>query len=179
MGKADSSSLRSDIHGSSEMVTALGQKLQRNTLELIAVAVLQCPVAGHCLPGSGSIRGPCSFRAIPCSCSSCPSCFGPWKFIPEHNTAQRSSEQPSPVSVGDLESYKKQAFVLKEGVEYRIKISFRVRIPIWKRSKQNTRLLWSLCPESGVVLKEWALPAGGVSSVNGNVLLSPCSSLCR
>ncbi|PKU28239.1 rho gdp-dissociation inhibitor 1 [Limosa lapponica baueri] len=26
----------------------------------------------------------------------------------------------------DLESYKKQAFVLKEGVEYRIKISFRV-----------------------------------------------------
>uniref|UniRef100_A0A8V1AJR8 Rho GDP-dissociation inhibitor 1 n=1 Tax=Gallus gallus TaxID=9031 RepID=A0A8V1AJR8_CHICK len=28
--------------------------------------------------------------------------------------------------VGDLESYKKQAFVLKEGVEYRIKISFRV-----------------------------------------------------
>ncbi|NWR25222.1 GDIR1 inhibitor, partial [Emberiza fucata] len=43
-----------------------------------------------------------------------------------HSTAQRSSEQPSPVSVGDLESYKKQSFVLKEGVEYRIKISFRV-----------------------------------------------------
>lgn len=28
---------------------------------------------------------------------------------------------------GDLESFKKQSFVLKEGVEYRIKISFRVR----------------------------------------------------
>ncbi|NWJ12173.1 GDIR1 inhibitor, partial [Crypturellus undulatus] len=27
---------------------------------------------------------------------------------------------------GDLESYKKQSFVLKEGVEYRIKISFKV-----------------------------------------------------
>ncbi|XP_032097208.1 rho GDP-dissociation inhibitor 1 isoform X2 [Cebus imitator] len=30
------------------------------------------------------------------------------------------------VSAGDLESFKKQSFVLKEGVEYRIKISFRV-----------------------------------------------------
>ncbi|XP_012308145.2 rho GDP-dissociation inhibitor 1 isoform X1 [Aotus nancymaae] len=29
-------------------------------------------------------------------------------------------------STGDLESFKKQSFVLKEGVEYRIKISFRV-----------------------------------------------------
>lgn len=29
--------------------------------------------------------------------------------------------------IGDLESFKKQSFVLKEGVEYRIKISFRVR----------------------------------------------------
>ncbi|XP_071374822.1 rho GDP-dissociation inhibitor 1-like isoform X1 [Centroberyx affinis] len=28
--------------------------------------------------------------------------------------------------LGDLESYKKQSFVLKEGVEYRIKISFKV-----------------------------------------------------
>lgn len=28
---------------------------------------------------------------------------------------------------GDLEAFKKQAFVLKEGVEYRIKISFKVR----------------------------------------------------
>lgn len=36
---------------------------------------------------------------------------------------------PGPLELdltGDLESYKKQAFVLKEGVEYRIKISFRV-----------------------------------------------------
>ena len=33
---------------------------------------------------------------------------------------------------GDLESFKKQSFVLKEGVEYRIKISFRV----------SYRLLW-------------------------------------
>lgn len=30
-------------------------------------------------------------------------------------------------NTGDLESFKKQSFVLKEGVEYRIKISFRVR----------------------------------------------------
>ncbi|KAK2502921.1 hypothetical protein MC885_005547 [Smutsia gigantea] len=30
------------------------------------------------------------------------------------------------VARGDLESFKKQSFVLKEGVEYRIKISFRV-----------------------------------------------------
>lgn len=30
-------------------------------------------------------------------------------------------------NAGDLESFKKQSFVLKEGVEYRIKISFRVR----------------------------------------------------
>lgn len=33
-----------------------------------------------------------------------------------------------PPSTGDLESFKKQSFVLKEGVEYRIKISFRVRL---------------------------------------------------
>ncbi|NXX99814.1 GDIR1 inhibitor, partial [Centropus bengalensis] len=36
---------------------------------------------------------------------------------------------PGPLELdltGDLDSYKKQAFVLKEGVEYRIKISFRV-----------------------------------------------------
>lgn len=46
------------------------------------------------------------------------------------NTIQRKSEQPYPFFVGDLESFKKQAFVLKEGVEYRIKISFRVRIQI-------------------------------------------------
>ncbi|XP_043352464.1 rho GDP-dissociation inhibitor 1 isoform X2 [Dermochelys coriacea] len=43
-----------------------------------------------------------------------------------HSTVPRESEQTSPFSVGDLESYKKQSFVLKEGVEYRIKISFRV-----------------------------------------------------
>lgn len=30
------------------------------------------------------------------------------------------------LNTGDLESFKKQSFVLKEGVEYRIKISFRV-----------------------------------------------------
>lgn len=42
------------------------------------------------------------------------------------------SEQSFTFCVGDLESYKKQAFVLKEGVEYRIKISFRVRIQICK-----------------------------------------------
>jgi len=30
------------------------------------------------------------------------------------------------LGAGDLESFKKQSFVLKEGVEYRIKISFRV-----------------------------------------------------
>lgn len=74
--------------------------------------------------------------------------------------------------------------MLKEGVEYRIKISFRVRILIWKWNERNIRLLRSqlgerLCPESGVMLKEWAFPAGGVGSVNGDVLLSPCSSLCR
>ena len=28
---------------------------------------------------------------------------------------------------GDLEAFKKQCFVLKEGVEYKIKISFKVR----------------------------------------------------
>jgi Rho GDP-dissociation inhibitor len=28
---------------------------------------------------------------------------------------------------GDLEAFKKQSFILKEGVEYRIKISFKVR----------------------------------------------------
>lgn len=36
---------------------------------------------------------------------------------------------PAPLTLdlqGDLESYKKQSFVLKEGVEYRIKISFKV-----------------------------------------------------
>jgi len=36
---------------------------------------------------------------------------------------------PGPLTLdleGDLESYKKQSFVLKEGVEYRIKISFKV-----------------------------------------------------
>ncbi|KAF5908126.1 rho GDP-dissociation inhibitor 1, partial [Clarias magur] len=36
---------------------------------------------------------------------------------------------PAPLTLdlqGDLESFKKQSFVLKEGVEYRIKISFKV-----------------------------------------------------
>jgi len=36
---------------------------------------------------------------------------------------------PNPLTLdlqGDLEAYKKQAFILKEGVEYRIKISFKV-----------------------------------------------------
>lgn len=61
------------------------------------------------------------------------------KFTPEHSTKELSS----PVSVGDLESFKKQACVLKEGVEYRIKISFRVRILIWKQREWNTRLLQS------------------------------------
>uniref|UniRef100_A0A8D0T2V4 Rho GDP-dissociation inhibitor 1 n=2 Tax=Sus scrofa TaxID=9823 RepID=A0A8D0T2V4_PIG len=40
------------------------------------------------------------------------------------------STAPGPLELdltGDLESFKKQSFVLKEGVEYRIKISFRVR----------------------------------------------------
>ncbi|XP_077829484.1 rho GDP-dissociation inhibitor 1 isoform X1 [Macaca mulatta] len=39
------------------------------------------------------------------------------------------SSAPGPLELdltGDLESFKKQSFVLKEGVEYRIKISFRV-----------------------------------------------------
>ncbi|XP_009879572.1 PREDICTED: rho GDP-dissociation inhibitor 1 isoform X1 [Charadrius vociferus] len=50
-----------------------------------------------------------------------------WPKAPqEHCWCVMDSEQPSPFFVGDLESYKKQAFVLKEGVEYRIKISFRV-----------------------------------------------------
>ncbi|CAL8304916.1 unnamed protein product [Merluccius merluccius] len=37
---------------------------------------------------------------------------------------------PNPLTLdlqGDLQSFKKQAFVLKEGVEYRIKISFKVQ----------------------------------------------------
>lgn len=74
--------------------------------------------------------------------------------------------------------------MLKEGVEYRIKISFRVRILIWKLKEWGTRLLQSqlgecLCPARGVVLEKWALPARGVGSMNGDILLSPCSSLCR
>lgn len=45
--------------------------------------------------------------------------------------------------------------MLKEGVEYRIKISFRVRILIWKLKDWGTRLLQSqlgecLCPARGV-----------------------------
>lgn len=35
---------------------------------------------------------------------------------------------------GDLEALKKQAFVLKEGVEYKIKISFKVSISSTKWS---------------------------------------------
>lgn len=52
--------------------------------------------------------------------------------------------------------------MLKEGVEYRIKISFRVRVLIWKQSEWNTRLLQSqlgepLCPESGLLVRVgWA-----------------------
>ena len=51
----------------------------------------------------------------------------------EHPTRAGVASLPEPPSVaflsnaGDLESFKKQSFVLKEGVEYRIKISFRVR----------------------------------------------------
>lgn len=66
----------------------------------------------------------------------CPgsTCYGTDRLIPfchlnsPQSMIQRDSEQPSPFFAGDLESYKKQACVLKEGVEYRIKISFRVRI---------------------------------------------------
>ncbi|KAF3817145.1 hypothetical protein GH733_011545 [Mirounga leonina] len=45
------------------------------------------------------------------------------------------STAPGPLELdltGDLESFKKQSFVLKEGVEYRIKISFRVRQTPWE-----------------------------------------------
>ncbi|XP_027561056.1 rho GDP-dissociation inhibitor 1 [Neopelma chrysocephalum] len=50
---------------------------------------------------------------------------------------------PGPLELdlrGDLDSYKKQSFVLKEGVEYRIKISFRVNREIVSGLKyiQNT-----------------------------------------
>ena len=51
----------------------------------------------------------------------------------EHPTRAGVASLPEPPSVaflsnvGDLESFKKQSFVLKEGVEYRINISFRVR----------------------------------------------------
>nr|XP_009499248.1 PREDICTED: rho GDP-dissociation inhibitor 1 isoform X1 [Phalacrocorax carbo] len=56
---------------------------------------------------------------------------GAWQKAPQERCwhgrqAPMHSEQPFPFFVGDLESFKKQAFVLKEGVEYRIKISFRV-----------------------------------------------------
>lgn len=50
------------------------------------------------------------------------------------------SSAPGPLELdltGDLESFKKQSFVLKEGVEYRIKISFRVR---WRLLGGQARL---------------------------------------
>ncbi|KAM5273948.1 rho GDP-dissociation inhibitor 1 isoform 1-T1 [Ctenodactylus gundi] len=53
-----------------------------------------------------------------------------WRCMPglmcgELGGVRAPAEPPCP-SPGDLESFKKQSFVLKEGVEYRIKISFRV-----------------------------------------------------
>lgn len=87
IGQADLSSLHSDIHGSFEMVTGLGQTSAKKQFVINCMVVLQCPIAGHCLPGSGSVEGPAA-RAIPCSCSSCPSCFMPWKFTPEHSTRE-------------------------------------------------------------------------------------------
>lgn len=87
MGQADSSTLRGDIHGSFEMVTALGQTSAKKLFGINCIVVLQCPVTGHFLPGSSSIERPAA-RAIPCSCSSCPSCLVPWKFTPEHSTEE-------------------------------------------------------------------------------------------
>jgi hypothetical protein len=59
-------------------------------------------------------------------------CFVSGKGLGRVNVAgwralQASSQRRLLLNTGDLESFKKQSFVLKEGVEYRIKISFRVR----------------------------------------------------
>lgn len=41
---------------------------------------------------------------------------------------------------GDLEAFKKQAFVLKEGVEYKIKISFKVRcLSMYEITRESRR----------------------------------------
>lgn len=49
---------------------------------------------------------------------------------------------------GDLEAFKKQAFVLKEGVEYKIKISFKVRAAVATAIQEqwswNIRVVWEL-----------------------------------
>ncbi|XP_049632752.1 rho GDP-dissociation inhibitor 1 isoform X1 [Suncus etruscus] len=55
-------------------------------------------------------------------CSSLPP-IRPWLAGAAGVARPHPCPQPRP---GDLESFKKQSFVLKEGVEYRIKISFRV-----------------------------------------------------
>lgn len=71
-----------------------------------------------CCPGSkGHSLLPQTLSSSPVASYICP-------------RAQYKGTLTSLFFVGDLESYKKQAFVLKEGVEYRIKISFRVRIQI-------------------------------------------------
>lgn len=55
MGQADCSSLHSDIHGSFDVVTALGKTSAKKQFGINGTVVLQCPVAGHCLPGSDSM----------------------------------------------------------------------------------------------------------------------------
>lgn len=55
IGQADCSSLHSDIHGSFNMVTALGQTSAKKQFGINGMVVLQCPVVGHCLPGSDSM----------------------------------------------------------------------------------------------------------------------------
>lgn len=75
-----------------------------------------CAGAGDRGSGRGTLPGPRRQQAVTDG-----RCQGEWLPLPE---------PPSVVflpNAGDLESFKKQSFVLKEGVEYRIKISFRVR----------------------------------------------------
>lgn len=52
---------------------------------------------------------------------------------------------PFRFATGDLEAFKKQAFVLKEGVEYKIKISFKVRAAVATAiCRKNSLFPWNM-----------------------------------
>lgn len=66
-------------------------------------------------------------------------------------------------STGDLEAFKKQAFILKEGVEYKIKISFKVRAAGLREERASSPLVYFVTEAGQVWSKCWGSTTSGIN----------------